>query len=102
MRLKFIVCKVVQREAYFCAARTKNVVDIVLMPQGLHDTPDILRSKVQAALAQTTDIQGRDYDAMLLGYGLCSNGVLGVSSEIPIVIPRAHDCITLLVGSKEK
>jgi len=102
MRLKFIVCKVVQREAYFCAARSKNVVDIVLMPQGLHDTPDILRSTVQAALAQTTDIQGRGYDAMLLGYGLCSNGVLGVSSKIPIVIPRAHDCITLLLGSKKK
>jgi hypothetical protein len=102
MLLKFIVCKVMQREAYFCAARSKNVVDIALMPQGLHKTPDILRSEVKAALTQTTDIQGRGYDAILLGYGLCSNGVLGVSSEIPIIIPRAHDCVTLLLGSKKK
>jgi len=102
MRLKFIVCKVMQREAYFCAARSKNVVDIALMPQGLHDTPNILREKVQAALAQTTDIQGRGYDAVLLGYGLCSNGILGLSAKIPIVVARGHDCITLLLGSKEK
>ena len=29
-RLQLIVCKVLQREAYFCAARSRNVVDIVL------------------------------------------------------------------------
>ena len=56
MRLQFIVCKVMQREAYFCAARTKNVVDIVLMPQGLHDEPDKLRTEVQKALDNTHDI----------------------------------------------
>jgi hypothetical protein len=101
-RLQLIACKVLQREAYFCAARTKNVVDVVLMPQGLHNEPDKLRTEVQKALERTQDIQGRAYDATLLGYGLCSNGVVGLSSEIPIVIPRAHDCITVLLGSKER
>jgi hypothetical protein len=102
MRLQFIVCKVMQREAYFCAARSKNVVDVRLMEQGLHDEPDRLRSEVQKALEATTDIQGRPFDATLLGYGLCSNGIVGLSAEIPIVVPRGHDCITLLLGSKEK
>ncbi len=46
MRLQFIVCKVLQNEAYLCAARSKNVVDIVLMQQGLHDVPDKLRAEV--------------------------------------------------------
>jgi hypothetical protein len=101
-RLQWIVCKVLQREAYFCAARSKNVVDIVLMPQGLHDEPDRLRREVQKALERTQDIQGRPYDASLLGYGLCSNGVAGLGAEIPVVIPRAHDCITLLLGSKDR
>ncbi|MHC4061744.1 MAG: DUF1638 domain-containing protein [Planctomycetota bacterium] len=27
---------------------------------------------------------------------------MGLSAKIPIVIPRGHDCITLLLGSKEK
>jgi len=91
-----------QREAYFCAARSKNVVDIVLMEQGLHDEPDKLRREVQKALDNTCDIQGRPYDASLLGYGLCSNGIVGLSAKIPIVAPRGHDCITLLLGSKDK
>jgi len=102
MRFQFIACKVMQREAYFCAARSKNVVDVVLMEQGLHDTPDELRRQVQKALDNTLDIQGRPYDASLLGYGLCSNGIVGLSATIPIVVPRGHDCITLLLGSKER
>jgi len=101
-RLQLITCKVLQREAYFCAARSKNVVDIVLMPQGLHNEPDRLRREVQKALERTRDIQDRPYDASLLGYGLCSNGVVGLGAEIPIVVPRAHDCITLLLGSKDR
>lgn len=101
-RLQLIVCKVLQREAYFCAARSRSVVDVVLMEQGLHDEPDRLRQEVQKALHRTHDIQGRPYDASLLGYGLCSNGVVGLTADIPVVIPRGHDCITLLLGSKER
>ena len=91
-----------QREAYYCAARSKNVVDVVLMEQGLHNEPDRLRTEVQKALENTHDIQGRSYDASLLGYGLCSNGIVGLSAKIPVVVPRGHDCITLLLGSKDK
>ena len=101
-RLQLIVCRVLQREAYYCAARSRNIVDIVLMPQGLHDEPDRLRREVQKSLERTQDIQGRPYDASLLGYGLCSNGVVGLGAEIPLVVPRAHDCITLLLGSKDR
>ena len=52
-RFQFITCKVMQREAYFCAARSKNVVDVVLMEQGLHDEPTRLRclAMVFAAMA---------------------------------------------------
>jgi len=102
MRLQFITCKVLQREAYYCAARSKNVVDVVLMEQGLHNEPDRLCTEVLKALENTCDVQGRPYDASLLGYGLCSNGIVGLSAKIPIVVPRGHDCITLLLGSKDK
>jgi hypothetical protein len=102
MRLQFIACKVLQKEAYLCAARSKNSIDVVLMEQGLHNYPDKLRNEVQKSLDRTSDIHGRSYDASLLGYGLCSNGITGLSAKIPIVVPRGHDCITLLLGSKEK
>jgi len=101
-RFQFIACKVIQKEAYYCAARSENTIDIVFMEQGLHNEPDKLRQEVQKALDKTTDEKGRTYDASLLGYGLCSNGILGLSANIPIVIPKGHDCITLLLGSKDK
>lgn len=89
-----------QREAYLCASRSKNIIDIVLKRQGLHDTPDILRSEVQNELDNPVDASGKPYDAILLGYCLCSNGICGLKSDIPIVVARGHDCMTLLLGSR--
>jgi hypothetical protein len=43
------------------------------------------------------------YDALLLAYGLCSGGIVGLSAhKIPLVVPRAHDCITLFLGSRHR
>ena len=72
------------------------------MPQGLHDEPDRLRIEVQKELDVTMNNMDREYDAVLLGYGLCSNGVVNLTAKITTVIPRGHDCITLLLGSKER
>src|SRR5210317_132956 len=91
-----------QREVYLCASRCKNIIDIVLMPQGLHDTPDILRGEVQKELDKTADPSGKPYDAILLGYCLCSNGITGLHSDIPVVVARGHDCMTLLLGSRHR
>jgi len=102
VRLHFAVCKVLQREAYLCAARSVNQVDVTLLPQGLHNEPQELRRRAQEAIERTADVQGRPYEACLLGYGLCSNGIVGLRARIRTVIPRAHDCITLLLGSKER
>jgi hypothetical protein len=41
--------------------------------------------------------------AIALGYGLCSRGVEGVSTKrCRLVLARAHDCITLLLGDKDR
>lgn len=102
MRFQLITCKVLRREAYYCAARSCNEVDVVLIRQGLHDTPELLKEEIQKALAVTEDLQGRGYDASLLGYGLCSNSIVGLTAKIPVAAARGHDCVTLLLGSKEK
>jgi hypothetical protein len=45
---------------------------------------------------------GPKYEAIVLGYGLCGTGTVGLEARsIPLVIPRAHDCITLLMGSRD-
>ncbi|MAG13551.1 MAG: hypothetical protein CMN78_03030 [Spirochaetales bacterium] len=97
----FVTCRVIQRESYLCAAKSPHLVDIHLMPQGLHNQPEKLQAEIQKILATDADNQGKPYDAILLGYGLCSNGTMGIEARIQTVIPRGHDCITLILGSKE-
>lgn len=39
---------------------------------------------------------------VVLGYGLCGNGLDGIhSGEHVLLVPRANDCITLLLGSRQ-
>jgi hypothetical protein len=59
-----------------------------------------MRTRLQAAIDA---VQTERYDAILLGYGLCNNGLAGVTArEVPLVLPRAHDCITLFLGSRAR
>lgn len=102
MKLKVIACKVLFRELSYFAALSPHIVDVEFLEQQLHNEPEKLRNMVQRAIR---DIENgsEEYDAILLGYGLCSNGIVGVSSrKYPIIVPRGHDCITILLGSKEK
>ena len=98
-RFKIIACHVLWRELCYFASLSRHVFDIQFLPQGLHNTPDSLRQELQAAIDQVAG----DYDAILVGYGLCCNGVEGiVARDIPLVLMRGHDCITFLLGSKDK
>jgi hypothetical protein len=100
MRLKAIACEVLARQLYYVAAFSKHVIDIELVSKGLHSEPDVLRAEVQRRIDETPPSQ---FDAILLVYGLCSNSIAGlVSPHIRMVAPRAHDCITLYLGSKER
>jgi hypothetical protein len=99
MRFKLIACEVLAREVYLCAARAPYIVDIELVEKGLHNTPDTLRVELQERVDATP--KGR-YDAVLFGYGLCGNALLGLAArDLRLIVPRAHDCITLYLGSKE-
>ncbi|MCP4178762.1 MAG: DUF1638 domain-containing protein [bacterium] len=95
-----ITCSVLYRECYSCAAVSKNMIEIRILEQGLHDIGEAKMSK--KLQEEINKVDSEQYDAILLGYGLCNNGIRGLRSPLPLVIPRAHDCITLLMGSKEK
>ncbi len=100
MRLKLISCEVFIREFCRFASTSKHLIDMVFHPFGLHDTPPLLREEAQKAIDAT---ESGKYDYILIGYGLCSRGTSGlVARNVPLVIPRAHDCITMFLGSKER
>lgn len=101
LKLKIIACKVLMRELYKLAYESENIVDILRMKQELHNNPDELRMILQRNIDRIDD-EDEDYDAILLGYCLCSNGIVGLhSKKYSIIVPKGHDCVTLLLGSKE-
>jgi hypothetical protein len=94
-----ISCHVLWRELCYFASLSKNVFTFTFLPQGLHNTPDLLRKELQ----QSIDSVEGDYDALLIGYGLCCNGVEEIKArDKKLVLMRGHDCITYLLGSKER
>ena len=58
-----------------------------------------MSTRIQTAIDATSPAS---YDAILLAYGLCNHGVRGLHATLPLVLPRAHDCITLLLGSRQR
>jgi hypothetical protein len=101
LHLKLIACEILYRELCAAVARSVNQVDVEFVPKGLHD---IGQAGMSARLGEILSaVDESKYEAILLGYGLCSNGLLGLAARtIPLVIPRAHDCITLFLGNKER
>jgi hypothetical protein len=72
---------------------------VELLRFGLHSEPDQLRALLQTRIEAAAD----GYDAIVLAYGLCGKATAGLSAAgIPLVIPRAHDCITLFLGSRAR
>ena len=101
MRIKCIVCDVLARPAYWSAAHSPHMVDIVLERFGLHLKPGELRKTLQAHIHAAD--QAGVYDAVTLAYGLCGKATDGLlAMGIPLVIPRAHDCITLFLGGRDR
>jgi hypothetical protein len=100
MLLKVIACEIAVRELRYAAARSRNLVDLEFLTQGHHDTPVSGRQEIQARIDA---VPSGKYEAIVLGYGLCSHILAGLTSaHTQLVVPRAHDCITLFLGSKER
>ena len=112
MKLKLIACKALARELSYVCALSDNSIDVTWIRQGYHGTPEKLNTLLQEEIDRIESgfddhtnavAEGKDFDAIVLGYGLCSKATLGLKTKSHrLVIPRAHDCITLLLGSKER
>lgn len=64
----------------------------------LHNTP----KKLAATLQQSIDAIAEP-STIILGYGLCGNGLVGVKSGVhTLIIPRTHDCVAIFLGSHQR
>jgi hypothetical protein len=72
--------------------------EITYMDYGLHRVPSKLTWALQDVIDQITVPS-----LVVLGYGLCGNGLKGVKSrDHTLLIPRTDDCIAILLGSYHK
>jgi hypothetical protein len=93
-------CEALARSLYSVSANSSNSISVQLLRQGLHDKPKNLRSALQTEIDA---VDANAFEAILLAYGLCGTSIAGLrAGQIPIVIPRAHDCITIYLGSLER
>jgi hypothetical protein len=96
LRAKIIACATVGEEL---KSLLPNGYALEMLEYGLHNVPENLHAQLQAAI----DATGREYETIVLGYGLCANAILGLNSRsFHLVIPRADDCITLFLGSRQE
>ena len=92
-RCKLIACAaVIDEMSPFIPSRMSHEV----LDFGLHTNPKSLKRALQNAI----DSSPTDIETILLGYGLCSQAVVGLrSGSRTLVIPRVDDCIAIFLGS---
>jgi len=72
-------------------------MESLVLESGLHLNPDKLRGALQAMIDDIT----AHTEIIILGYGLCSMGVMGLkAAHSTLVIPRQDDCISIFLGSQ--
>ena len=72
-------------------------VEYCILDFGLHVNPEVLRRALQEAI----DSSSTSFDTILLGYGLCSQAVVGLRANgCTLVVPKVDDCIGIFLGSE--
>ncbi len=100
MRLRAIICEVFTREIEDILPQCAHQVDLEIVTMGLHDLGVLMRPHLQERIDAA---DASSYDAIVLGYALCGRGAEGLSAgRTPVVLPRAHDCIGVLMGSRQR
>lgn len=99
--LLVVACQVFERELEVLARSAKTELQIRYIEIALHEQPG---AQLRAALqAEINSVPEENFDAVGLGYGLCNRGLVGLKAHgLPVVIPRAHDCLGILLGSSKR
>ncbi len=90
-----VACGVFKAEMDFLISQGDKV-EVIYLQQNLHRSPHLMPSLVQEKVDEASAYAAQ----IVLGYGLCSNGIVGVRApRQELIVARAHDCVALLLGS---
>lgn len=94
--VRLIACQVL--EDVLKPLLPKGLAETVTFQEyGLHRVPDKMTRTLQAEIDSV-----QEPSLIVLGYGLCGNGVQGLRSRRhTLLIPRTDDCIAILLGSRQ-
>jgi hypothetical protein len=92
----FLACKVL--ESLLDESIPEDLAhQVSFLDYGLHEVPKKLGTSLQNAIDEI-----ETPSLIVLGYGLCGNGLDGLKSgRHTLLIPRMDDCIAMLLGSYE-
>lgn len=84
----------------------RELLDAMLPPSAERTYLDILLHNTPKKLAKTLQ-ESLDAIAVpstvIIGYGLCGNGIVGVNArQHTLIIPRTHDCVAIFLGSHQR
>lgn len=99
-KILVIACGVLRLDLEAAVEALGIDVEIEYLEGGLHNVPGELRHRLQDSI-DAASASGK-YSRIVLGYGICGRGTVGLTvSNIPLCIPRVHDCISLFLGSDQ-
>jgi hypothetical protein len=94
--LVILSCKVLQ--SLMERHLAQSGVPAIFMDYGLHRTPQLMTPALQEVLDGLPEPS-----VVVLGYGLCGNGLAGLrAGRHRLIVPRADDCIMMLLGSYDR
>lgn len=75
-----------------------NHYKITYLPIRQHNQPQKLSQLIQQEIDQTSKV-----DKIIVLYGLCGGALLNIhANEIPVIVIKVHDCMSILLGSKAR
>jgi len=96
IKIKLIGCESTMNEVR--SLGNPETMDYEFLDFNYHGKPDLLHVRLQEIINQS-----QEYDLIITTYSRCSNVVVGLLSQrVPLLMPRTHDCISLLLGSNER
>jgi len=102
LRLKLIACEILYREFCAAVALSANQVDVEFCPKGLHD----IGQQVDEQAGSRTCSPNVDHVASTTqccsATACAATGCRAGGQDVPLVLPKAHDCITLFLGARER
>ncbi|MCD8197586.1 MAG: DUF1638 domain-containing protein [Lachnospiraceae bacterium] len=97
MKTAIVACAVMEKELQYIFSEEGLDYPIVWIESALHDVPKKLHARLEEELEKL------QAERVILTFGLCGNSVIGLRADSrEYILPKADDCITMLLGSRER